>query len=99
MLQILEKKLMGQGYEVGWLEFLCFFVGNDEVLICEDNSSIEGSLGCFRKKGREKLFGVLEDERERRIYWGKEVVDLHDLQLHFIPCFLLYFASSVKLIN
>lgn len=87
MLQILEKKLMGQGNEVRWFEFLCFFVINHEMLIGEDNSSIEGSLGCFRKKGREKLFGVLEEERERSIDWGKEVTDLHYLQLHFIPCF------------
>lgn len=56
MLQILEKKPMGQDNEVRWFEFLCFFVRNEEMLVCEYNLLIEGSLGCFRKKGREKLF-------------------------------------------
>lgn len=59
---------MGQCKEVSWLVLLCFFAGNDEMLVCEGNSSIKGALGCFRKKGREKRFRVLEEGREGGIY-------------------------------
>lgn len=99
MMQILEEKGLGQWKEESWLVFLYFFGGNDEMLVCEDNSSVEGALGCFRKIRGEKRLGVLEEGKEGGICWGKEVPLLDYLQLHFIPCFLLYFRWSVEYIN